>query len=62
MCGPFCECTRCVLGAMAADDAFRERVELLLEDFKNTHAFLALQERNRQALNRDDNCLGCQSD
>lgn len=48
MCGHDCECDWCVLGHMAEHDSFKAKLDQLVNEFKNTPEFQAIQERNKK--------------
>jgi hypothetical protein len=48
MCAHDCECDWCVLGHMAEHDSFKAKLEQLVNEFKNTPEFQAIQERNKK--------------
>jgi len=49
MCGPYCDCYWCLVGHMAENHSFRQRLDQLVNEFKETEAFRAIQEENQKA-------------
>jgi hypothetical protein len=48
MCGCECECYWCVLGHMDEHDSFKVKRDQLVNEFKETPEFQAIQKRNKK--------------
>jgi hypothetical protein len=49
MCADYCDCYWCVVGHMAGSDQFKQRLERLVDEFKETDEFKTIQERSLKA-------------
>ena len=58
MCGYYCDCYWCIVDHMASNDQFKQRMDQLVAEFKETAEFQIFQERNQKGRSacKEDVC------